>query len=168
MVKPRENRVPMMLSNDELEAIDNWRFENRVATRSEAIRRLCQLGLVLHSRINLSSKIRYSTGQSFLAMGEALNIFDDEGKVVPGFPRNALEAAFEKFVNETAAIDNVLRELADQTDAITSPKNMGEVLATVGMTTEIYNRLLGRPSDKNGWTMNQLVGIEPPPEGKDD
>lgn len=40
-VEPRNKRVPIMLSQTELEAIDDWRFANRVATRSEAIRRLC-------------------------------------------------------------------------------------------------------------------------------
>lgn len=46
MVKPREHRVPMMLSTEELDAIDTWRFANRVATRSEAIRRLVQIGIL--------------------------------------------------------------------------------------------------------------------------
>lgn len=39
----RENRVPIMLSDDELTAIDDWRFANRIGTRSDAIRRLCQI-----------------------------------------------------------------------------------------------------------------------------
>lgn len=43
--KPRENRIPIMMSDDELKAIDDWRFENRVATRSEAVRRLCRMAL---------------------------------------------------------------------------------------------------------------------------
>ncbi|MDH6265353.1 chromosome segregation ATPase [Rhizobium sp. SG_E_25_P2] len=51
MVKPRENRVPMMLSNEELEAIDAWRFQNRISTRSEAIRRLCKIGLMLDAKL---------------------------------------------------------------------------------------------------------------------
>jgi hypothetical protein len=34
-----------MMSDDELKAIDDWRFENRVATRSDAVRRLAQYGL---------------------------------------------------------------------------------------------------------------------------
>lgn len=45
--KPRENRVPIMLSDEELGAIDDWRFENRVATRSDAIRRLVRIALLL-------------------------------------------------------------------------------------------------------------------------
>lgn len=43
--KPRENRVPIMMSDEELNAIDDWRFANRIATRSDAIRRLVQMGL---------------------------------------------------------------------------------------------------------------------------
>ena len=43
--KPRENRVPIMLTNEELMAIDDWRFANRVATRSAAIRKLVTIGL---------------------------------------------------------------------------------------------------------------------------
>lgn len=34
-----------MMSDDEMRAIDDWRFRNRIATRSDAIRRLIQLGL---------------------------------------------------------------------------------------------------------------------------
>ncbi|WP_425963753.1 hypothetical protein [Rhizobium nepotum] len=52
MVKPRENRVPIMMSEDELLAVDDWRFSNRIATRSEAIRRLAASGITLHSGAN--------------------------------------------------------------------------------------------------------------------
>lgn len=43
--KPRENRVPIMMSDEELTSIDDWRFSNRVATRSDAVRKLVQIGL---------------------------------------------------------------------------------------------------------------------------
>lgn len=41
----RDKRVPIMLTASEVALIDDWRFENRVATRSDAIRRLCRIGL---------------------------------------------------------------------------------------------------------------------------
>ena len=43
--EPRDRRIPIMMSSEELEAIDNWRFQNRIATRADAIRRLCLIGL---------------------------------------------------------------------------------------------------------------------------
>ena len=43
--KPRDNRIPIMMSDQELSSIDDWRFANRVATRADAVRRLVQVGL---------------------------------------------------------------------------------------------------------------------------
>jgi len=41
MTKPvRKNRVPIMLNDSELKAIDDWRFANRIGSRSAAMRRL--------------------------------------------------------------------------------------------------------------------------------
>lgn len=168
MVKPRENRVPMMLSDAELEAIDTWRFENRVATRSEAIRRLCQLGLILHNRVNLSSKLRHDTSSGILDMAEALGVIDADGKMIAGFPRNELEAGFEKLTSKAFDINTIFRELADQTYAVTAGKNMEAVLQEMEVTTEIYNRMLGRPSKKEHWTIDQIVGKENPPSSEDD
>ncbi|MCK4204260.1 hypothetical protein J3U99_05725 [Brucella pituitosa] len=51
--KPRENRIPIMMSDDELKAIDDWRYENRIATRSDAVRRLCQIGLILDGQLSV-------------------------------------------------------------------------------------------------------------------
>ncbi|MCO6390541.1 hypothetical protein GTW25_05810 [Aliihoeflea aestuarii] len=48
--KPRENRVPIMMSDDEVTAIDDWRFANRIATRSDAVRQLAEIGLRVHSQ----------------------------------------------------------------------------------------------------------------------
>jgi hypothetical protein len=52
MVKPRENRVPIMMSDEELTAIDDWRYANRVATRSDAVRRLVQVALRYLEHLN--------------------------------------------------------------------------------------------------------------------
>ena len=38
-----------MMSEEELRSIDDWRFSNRIATRSEAVRRLCRIGLIHES-----------------------------------------------------------------------------------------------------------------------
>ncbi|RUW72013.1 hypothetical protein EN858_17625 [Mesorhizobium sp. M4B.F.Ca.ET.215.01.1.1] len=51
MVKPRENRVPIMMSEEEIAAIEEWRFANRINTRSDAIRRLCKIGLFISNEL---------------------------------------------------------------------------------------------------------------------
>ncbi|MBB2697691.1 UNVERIFIED_ORG: hypothetical protein GGI66_002351 [Rhizobium esperanzae] len=41
----KDQRIPIMMSATELSAIDDWSFKNRIRSRGEAIRRLCQIGL---------------------------------------------------------------------------------------------------------------------------
>ncbi len=48
----KDQRVPIMMSEDELKVIDDWRFGNRIGSRGEAIRRLCQVGILSISEID--------------------------------------------------------------------------------------------------------------------
>ncbi|MER9125408.1 hypothetical protein NKH81_20335 [Mesorhizobium sp. M0959] len=41
----KSERLHMFISPKEIEKIEDWRFKNRVQSKSEAIRRLCQIGL---------------------------------------------------------------------------------------------------------------------------
>ncbi len=41
----RETRLQIMLDDDELAAIDDWRFKQRMPSRAAAIRQLLQIGL---------------------------------------------------------------------------------------------------------------------------
>ena len=43
--EPKDQRVPIMMSASELRAVDDWSFARRIRSRSEAIRRLIELGL---------------------------------------------------------------------------------------------------------------------------
>jgi hypothetical protein len=43
--EPKDVRLPIMVTQQEAAAIDDWRFANRVSTRAEAIRQLIALGL---------------------------------------------------------------------------------------------------------------------------
>lgn len=51
-----------MLSEAEVQAIDDWRFTNRVASRSEAIRRLIELGLEGAKEPRLASAVPAEEG----------------------------------------------------------------------------------------------------------
>jgi hypothetical protein len=41
----RTIRVPLLLTPEEAKKLDDWQFANRLRTRSDAIRRLIELGL---------------------------------------------------------------------------------------------------------------------------
>jgi hypothetical protein len=42
----KDQRVVTMMTPTELEAIDDWMFKHRLKSRGEAIRRLCQIGII--------------------------------------------------------------------------------------------------------------------------
>jgi hypothetical protein len=44
----RETRLQIMLTEDELRAIDDWRFKQRMPSRAAAIRQLLNAGLRVH------------------------------------------------------------------------------------------------------------------------
>lgn len=41
----RETRLQIMLDEDELTAVDDWRFKQRMPSRAAAVRRLLNIGL---------------------------------------------------------------------------------------------------------------------------
>ncbi len=41
----RDIKLQVMLSADELAALDDWRFQHRYASRAAAVRRLIELGM---------------------------------------------------------------------------------------------------------------------------
>ena len=47
-------RMQLKITTAEIEAIDDWRFANRIQSRSEAVRRLCQIGVGLDEELEES------------------------------------------------------------------------------------------------------------------
>lgn len=45
MYRDRNERLQIMLSKEELKAIDDWRFKRRMPSRASAVRELLRLGL---------------------------------------------------------------------------------------------------------------------------
>lgn len=63
----KDHRVVTMMSPSELEAIDDWMFKNRIRSRGEAIRRLCQVGIEFDQestnfRLAIWDLLRFTTG----------------------------------------------------------------------------------------------------------
>ncbi|WP_174800970.1 hypothetical protein [Martelella limonii] len=101
-------RLHIKITEDEVEAIDTWRFDNRIPSRSEAVRRLCQIGI--------------------LADNELDGIVDYADEIHHGIERvyfdtvRSVDEVREKIVNltgdELKALDSLFREiLRDLTDA---------------------------------------------------
>lgn len=180
MVKPRENRVPMMLSNDELEAIDDWRFKTRVATRSEAIRRLCKLALILDARMEGLFDYRLRALGSVAQLGEAISYEPSDNtenavanawnsiRATEALMRSVDEkrkspesaaAAFEEAALAISDLTGRIKELSDAMITLRMPSKIEEAFLDIEVNTEIWNRMLGRPSDFAHLTIDELVDV---------
>jgi hypothetical protein len=67
----KDQRVVTMMSPTELETIDDWAFRNRIRSRGEAIRRLCQMGLAAdRAFVDFDEQDAFKAAGSF---GESVN-----------------------------------------------------------------------------------------------
>ncbi|WP_312806653.1 hypothetical protein [Agrobacterium cavarae] len=55
-----------MMSDEELEAIDDWRFKNRIATRSDAVRKLTKIGTLTDEWIDRAGQIIDAAQEKYL------------------------------------------------------------------------------------------------------
>ena len=54
----RGERLQIMLTQDELEALDNWRFSRRMPSRAAAVRELLKRGLAADGLISAEGRMR--------------------------------------------------------------------------------------------------------------
>ena len=76
--EPKDKRVPLVMTASELKAIDDWSFERRIRSRSEAIRQLVALGLKASAEEQQAVE---ELAASMLASEEGLRASKRKGKV---------------------------------------------------------------------------------------
>ena len=76
--EPKDKRVPLVMTASELKAIDDWSFERRIRSRSEAIRQLVALGLKASAAEQQGVE---ESAASMLASEEGLRASKSKGKV---------------------------------------------------------------------------------------
>lgn len=109
--EPRENRVPIMMSDEEVGAIDDWRFSNRVATRSDAVRRLAQLGLALSDRLpSMLSLYRRANAETNAVTNEQLTALITHTADRDADPSTRL-AHLKAYTDHTFSLEEVVLEL---------------------------------------------------------
>lgn len=79
----KTERVQLLMSPSEVTAIDDWGFSNRIRTRAEAMRRLCQIGLaaddasskrIMRLSVEVATKIRVDICEGLLSILEGESI----------------------------------------------------------------------------------------------
>ncbi len=71
----RGERLQIMLTEEELSALDDWRFEKRMPSRASAVRELLKRGLAAEGFLRADGR---SKSQDFGVTGEAKHLDGDD------------------------------------------------------------------------------------------
>ena len=110
MARPRlseggTERLHMVISAEEVTAIEDWRYRHRVPSKSEAIRRLCQIGITAERELTVVQK---RAERAAKAMVMLLKKPDSQFAKAPKGLRAALVVALQEQVEATRAASAAL------------------------------------------------------------
>lgn len=154
MVEPRENRIHMMLSHDELTAIDDWRFANKVATRSEAIRRLCQIGMAYEEK---SAELADNAASGINIIGTLMSqIAEAEGD------KDKMLALFEDIIMRyhgmTEAVFFPLVMLRQSVEELSERKSLPKAIEEVKINSRIVSERMAGWRDREDARLEEKYG----------
>lgn len=118
MARPRlgeseTKRLQMVITEDELEAIDRWRFRSHIESRSEAIRRLCRIALLVDSGLeqitDASMEIAEASSLHRSKLADAARQAQERSKI-RGEP---IDASIASELSDDASYASELAEAAD-------------------------------------------------------
>ncbi len=109
-------RLQLVITSDEVAAIDNWQHDNHVASRSEAIRRLVQLGLRTMENVDALSDAVFATSEACDALDQEFStMLEDEDAIKDAgiFARQLALHFFEKFPNLAERAESAHNRMVD-------------------------------------------------------
>lgn len=173
MVQPRENRVHMYLSDAEMKAIDDWRFANRVATRSDAIRRLCQMALVLDSKLTPIFQALKSFGADFSEVQSSLakSLDPDQESIL--IPENLFARSSRASVNYMRLL-YTLRDLTGRAYEFKGAQPIDDMIARADDIAKFFEGVLAdteemtRQIERIGEAINERGTRSDQPEASSD
>ncbi len=116
-------KFQLMLAPSEAQAIDDWGFSHRIRTRAEAIRRLCQIGIVANRYLEKVSKIRPEMRDS---VGEIIDAIHSETEVYS--ERWLIQQLLDVHEN-TVELSFLLEDLAEITTALGEGESVDTAVA---------------------------------------
>lgn len=147
-------RLHMKITKDELEAIDEWRYSNRVPSRSEAVRRLVQIALIwdeAKARLVLAADeafvMNLAISEAFIG-GDASSIAHIGERAVEIKPidtdPDGLKRALVELSDKVGALLESLAAPHDQHEALINPGSFPDVMERSMQYAEIYKKMRPR------------------------
>ena len=120
----KTERFNLFMSPSEMKAIDEWAWENRVRSKSEAVRRLLQIGIQSDQRIaDMLVKAERALAFSLLAGERCTDLYEKDQEAWEKIAKYAVGALSENIEIQSLLV-STLASLANQSAAL---KSQGEV-----------------------------------------
>lgn len=97
----KDQRIHVLMTEEEVQAVDDWAFAHRIKSRGEAMRRMCQMALTVDARLPVLMK----------SLLEELNKFHDARDAVKK-AKQADPIDFEHYVRKSSELDVKSLDLA--------------------------------------------------------
>ncbi|UUP19537.1 hypothetical protein [Nitratireductor thuwali] len=124
----KTERLHMLISPAEIDAIDDWRFRNKIGTRAEAVRRLCQISLEAETAANRSSELATSILRSF---NRSMKKLDENTGEPPEEVLDIFESWMDELLPMVLELAASSETVAEIFDALRSGDSLTEALKRV-------------------------------------
>lgn len=167
--KTREGRLAVSLNDEEIEAIDNWRFEHRLPSRAAAIRELVGRGLASTGPESDSGKIIASRDIGVIA--SAIARASNECFVItnPHMDDNPIVYASPGFMNTTGYTEKEIigRNCRFLQGAETDKKTVAEIRENLADERTMETRILNYTKDGTPiWFQLEIQPVPNPETGE--
>lgn len=107
----KDQRIITLMTPSEVEAIDEWMFSNRIKSRGEAIRRLCQIGMAASNDTNvLGDRLIEILELAARLRGKVERIRDDKDREIITKRVDAFAAEFVLWARDVLQVGVKVRE----------------------------------------------------------
>ncbi|MDI6029073.1 hypothetical protein QBK99_23150 [Corticibacterium sp. UT-5YL-CI-8] len=139
-------RLHVKITADEITAIDDWRFANRIPSRSEAVRRLCQIGLQTDQSLQAIREEaagvydkRFAELEQLFKVVKAVKTSEDLSRLVV----KSLEAVTTGLRNY-GELESSLRQAAEKADTMKSGGDVEKLIQLSGEITRQRDAAISR------------------------
>ncbi|WP_152048248.1 hypothetical protein [Aureimonas psammosilenae] len=135
-------RLQLKITEEEISAIDDWRFSNRVPSRSEAVRRLVQIGARAHKQlegIETATKKAQRQASSFAVRWHELSAASSDTTDRLKFANEVLLLAANEFLKASSEISEAYIAVLDLQLELSQFTNRDDVTSAISSAEAIRN-----------------------------
>lgn len=138
-------KFQMMMAPEEAEILDDWMFKNRFRSRAEAIRRLCQVGLLVSDRMPHVDRILSEIGDAAMTLQDRAKEAKSQDKKAEAIEALTNVAIYSTILHlKTIELAIEMKDMKYYVDESKSTENIDEFISKMNAAREALNNASGK------------------------